>query len=318
MKERDEQKGAGAHALAARRARLRDALMAAVVIAGLGLVSLLSQWLDARRPAEDPFLSYEENYVRPEAARRMSLGFNGLVADWYWLRSLQYVGRKVDAYKEDFTLDDMSALNMKNLGALLDHATTLDPQFFAAYDFGAVVLPAVDRDAAVRLVEKGIRENPDEWRLYHHLGYINWRAGRYAEAAEAYRAGSRVAGAPPWLEAMAAQIELDGGGRAVAREVYKRMYDDAADEQVKLLAVRRLAQITSLDERDAIRRALSDFRARAGRCPSTWRELAAHLRAAGLKTDASGSPLDPAGFAYVLDSSDCDVQLDQRSEVPKK
>ncbi|HLM57573.1 MAG TPA: hypothetical protein VK422_15765, partial [Pyrinomonadaceae bacterium] len=153
MKERDEQTGAGAHALAVRRARLRDALMATLVVAGLGLVSLLSQWLDARRPAEDPFLSYEENYVRPEAARRMSLGFNGLVADWYWLRSLQYVGRKVDAYKGDFALDDMRALNIRNLGALLDQATTLDPQFFAAYDFGAVVLPAVDRAAAVRLVE---------------------------------------------------------------------------------------------------------------------------------------------------------------------
>ncbi|HLM58574.1 MAG TPA: hypothetical protein VK422_20895, partial [Pyrinomonadaceae bacterium] len=151
-----------------------------------------------------------------------------------------------------------------------------------------------------------------------HLGYINWRAGRYGEAAEAYRAGSRIAGAPPWLAAMAAQIELDGGGRAVAREVYKRMYDDATDQQLKLLALRRLAQIESLDERDRIRAALSDFRARAGRCPAGWRELTAPLRAAGLKTDAAGSPLDPAGFPYVLDASNCDVQLDQRSEVPKK
>src|SRR5205085_325218 len=76
--------------------------------------------LDARRPPQDPFASYEELYVRPETARRMSLSFNGLVADWYWLRSLQYVGRKVDAYRGDFTLDDMRPLGIRNLGALLD------------------------------------------------------------------------------------------------------------------------------------------------------------------------------------------------------
>ena len=303
---------------AGRQRAVTDAALALLVVVGLAGVFLISRRLDAVRPPEDPFASYEELYVTPEAARRLSLAFNGLAADWYWLRSLQYLGRKSAAFRGEYALDDMSALGVRNLGPLLEQATALDPQFMAAYDFGAVVLPAIDRDAAVRLVEKGIRENPDEWRLYHHLGYINWRAGRYAEAAAAYRAGSRVAGAPAWLEAMAAQIELDGGGRAVAREVYRRMYDDAADEQVKLLALRRLAQIASLDERDLIRRALSDFRARNGRCPAGWRELAAPLRAAGLKTDASGSPLDPAGFPYVLDSPNCDVQLDQRSEVPKK
>src|SRR4030095_12243427 len=115
----------------------------------------------------------------------MSLAFNGLAADWYWLRSLQYVGRKMDAYKERFSLDDLSPLGVKSLGPLLEHATTLDPQFMAAYEFGAVVLPSIDREAAVRLVEHGIRENPRDWRLYQHLGYIHWQAGRFREASEA-------------------------------------------------------------------------------------------------------------------------------------
>jgi tetratricopeptide (TPR) repeat protein len=318
MKEMTEQRVTDARRSALGRARLRDAALALVVVAGLAGVFSLARWLDARRPAEDPFASYEETYVNAETARRMSLGFNGLAADWYWLRSLQYVGRKVDAYQERFALDDMSRLGIRNLAPMLDHATTLDPQFFAAYDFGAVVLPAIDRDAAIRLVEKGIRENPQEWRLYHHLGYINWRGGHYREAAEAYRAGARVAGAPAWMEVMAAQIELDGGGRAVAREVYRRMYEDAADEQIRLLALKRLAQIDSLEERDRIRRALSDLRARLGRCPANWRETAAALRAAGFRTDAAGAPLDPTGVPYVLDAAACDVRLDERSEIPKR
>jgi tetratricopeptide (TPR) repeat protein len=302
--------------VAVRRERARDAVLVVLIIAGLAMVFALSRWLDARRAADDPFASYEELYVKPETARRLSLAFNGLAADWYWLRSLQYVGRKVGAYKGTFTLDDMKPLGIKNLGALLEQATALDPQFMAAYEFGAVVLPSIDQDAAVHLVERGIRENPREWRLYHHLGYIHWQAGRFHEASEAYRAGARVTGAPAWMNAMAAQMNAQGGSPQVAREMYQRMYEEATDEQVRVLAARRLAQLQSLDERERIRRVLADFKTRAARCPASWREVASSLRALGLKIDASGTPYDPTGYPYVLDAQACDVKLDERSQVP--
>ena len=309
---------AATSARASRRGRTRDALLALTVVAGLAVVFALSRRLDARRPAEDPFQSYEELYVRPETARRLSLGFNGLAADWYWLRSLQYVGRKVDAYRGDITLDDMTALGIRNLGPLLDEATTLDPQFMAAYEFGAVVLPAIDREAAIKLVQKGIRDNPRDWRLYQHLGYIYWQAGRFGEAREAYAAGARVPGAPAWMNAMAAQMGAHGGSRDLAREMYRRMYEESADEQVRTLALKRLAQLDSLDERERIRRVLADFQTRSGRCPAAWRETAPALRSTGFKTDVSGAPLDPAGMPYVLDAAACDVRLDERSPIPKK
>lgn len=302
----------------ARRERARDAALVAVVVAGLACAFALTRWLDARRPAQDEFASYEENYVSPETTRRMSLGFGGLVADWYWIRSLQYVGRKSLAAGSDFTLDNLSTLGIKNLGPMLEHATTLDPQFLAAYEFGAVVLASVDMDAAVRLLEKGVRENPSEWRLYHQLGYIHWQAGRYKEAGEAYAAGARVAGAPAWMHAMAAQMEANGGSRALAREIYTRLYEGTSEAQIKALAASRLAQLLSLDERDAIRRALADFRARTSRCPSAWRELAPQLRAMKFQLDSSGAPTDPSGFPYVLDTAACDVRLDERSVIPNK
>jgi hypothetical protein len=308
---------AASRALAARRGRVRDAALAAVVVAGLASSFALSRWLDARRPAEDPFAAYEELYVSPEAARRMSLAFNGLAADWYWLRSLQYVGRKVEAFRGEFTLDDMRPVGLRNLAGLLEQSTALDPQFMAAYEFGAVVLPSIDRDAAVRLVKRGIHENPGEWRLYHHLGYIHWQAGRFGEAAEAYAAGAGVAGAPVWMKTMSAQMSEHGGSRGVAREMYLRTYQESNDEQVRALAASRLAQLDSLDERDRIRGALAEFRGRAGRCPSAWREAAPLLRAARLRLDASGAPLDPSDVPYVLDAAACDVKLDARSRVPR-
>ena len=309
---------ANARAAPARRERARDAVLALVVVAGLASSFALSRWLDARRPAEDPFAAYEEMYVSPEAARRMSLAFNGLAADWYWLRSLQYVGRKAEAFRGDINLDDLSPLGLRNLGALLEQSTALDPQFMAAYEFGAVVLPSIDREAAVRLNERGIRENPSEWRLQHHLGYIHWQAGRFQQAAEAYAAGARIEGAPKWMSVMAAQMSEHGSSRQVAREMYLRTYQESTDEQVKALAASRLAQLDSLDERERIGRALADFRTRAGRCPAAWREVAPLLRAAKLRLDPTGSPLDPSDVPYVLDAAACDAKLDERSRVPKK
>lgn len=302
----------------ARRNRARDALLALVVVLGLVQTTALARWLDAHRGPEDPFAAYEELYVRPETARRLSLAFNGVAADWYWLRSLQYVGRKVGAYRGEFTLDDMRPLNIRNLGALLEQSTALDPQFMAAYEFGAIVLPSIDPEAAIRLVERGIRENPQEWRLYQHLGYIHWQAGHFREASEAYETGANQPGAPAWMHAMAAQMNAEGGSRAVAREMYKRMYEGAADENIRALAVTRLAQLDSLEERDRIRQILSNFRERAGRCPADWREVAPQLRAARLRVTAAGAPLDPSDVRYVLDAAACDVSLSPDSKIPKK
>ncbi len=302
------------------RARMwTDAALVLIIIAGLASVYGLSRLLEAERPADNPFLSYEEFYVSPETARRMSLGFNGLVADWYWMRSLQYVGRKMDVYKGDIQIDDLKPLGVERLAPLLEHATTLDPRFMAAYEYGAIVLPAIDVEAALRLTRKGIEANPQSWRLRQHLGYIYWQQGRYAEASEAYRSGAALPGAPGWMNAMAAQMEVSGGSRETARDIYRRMYAEADEEQIKQLAFKRLQQLQSFDERDVLRRVLENYRTRSlGRCPASWRETAAAVRAAGLRTDASGAPLDPSGTPYVLDSATCDARLDARSPVPQK
>lgn len=300
-----------------RRAR-RALALAFVIVAGLCCSALLTSWLERQRRPSAARVERDALYVSPEAARRMSLSFNGLVADWYWMRSLQYVGRKVVAHEGDLNLDDLSPLGLRQLSVLLEQSTALDPEFMAAYEYGAVVLPAVDEEAAIRLIGKGVRDNPREWRLHHHLGYIHWKRGQFREAADAYTRGSEIEGAPDWMRMMAAQMEAHGGSRDTARAIYTRMYEEADDEKVKGLAASRLAQVNSFEERDLIRRALADFRARGGRCPQAWREVAPALRAARLRLDDAGSPVDPSDAPYVLDSAACDVKLGPRTRIPLK
>jgi tetratricopeptide (TPR) repeat protein len=304
----------------ARDARRRQTILLSVVILlGLGSAAALNRWQEARRPPADPALEEENLYVTGGAARRMSLSFNGLIADWYWMRSLQYVGRRVIAQGDKFSAVNLGDLDLRQLYPLLDTATTLDPQFIPVYEYGAVVLPAVNDEQAIKLLLKGVENNPTEWRLYHHLGYIYWQRGDYRTAAEKYEAGARAAGAPAWMRAMSARMLAEGGSRSTAREIYQRMYDESTDETIKRMAELRLAQITSFDERDTIRKVLKEYQTRQGRCASDWREVANALRAAGLKVDRNtGAPLDPADMPYLLFKDQCDVDLDPKSVVPYK
>ena len=152
--------------------RLKTITLGLVVVVGMACAALIVRWTDTLRPPVDPNLVDESLYVNDKTARRISLGFNGLAADWYWMRSLQYVGKKMFNFEGNLSLDDLSQLNLKLLVPLLDTATTLDPEFIEVYEFAAIVLPALDVQNAIRLTQKGIAANPNAWRLYHHLGYI--------------------------------------------------------------------------------------------------------------------------------------------------
>ena len=99
-----------------------------------------------------------------------AFGAEGLLADWYWMNSLQYIGKKIESVGLDnINLDDMRSLNPRLLTRILTVLRTLDPKFMAPYSYGATLLPTSDSDQAVALTEKGIKNNPNEWRLYQYL-----------------------------------------------------------------------------------------------------------------------------------------------------
>jgi tetratricopeptide (TPR) repeat protein len=290
--------------------------LAAVVVIGMVGSILLSRWIDANRLAGDKQFQEERLYITASAARNMSLGFQGLVADLYWMRSLQYVGGKILSVPQDVEIDDLSQLNLQLLAPLLDTATTLDPEFLEPYEYAAVVLSAVDVPEAIRITQKGIHANPTAWRLYQQLGYIYWQQGDFQAASQAYGRGALIPGAPAWMEAMKARMAAEGGSRTTAREIYSRMFEESGDLKVKDMARRRLLQIDSFEQRDVIRTVLSAYRQRTGHCAASWKDVAALLRSTGLILDESGAPLDPAGTPYVLRTADCNVDLDSKSEVP--
>jgi tetratricopeptide (TPR) repeat protein len=299
--------------------RVKTITLGLVIVVGMTCAALLVRWTDALRPPVDPNAIDESLYLSDKTARRMSLGFNGLAADWYWMRSLQYVGKKLFHSTGDISLDDLSVLNLKLLAPLLDTATTLDPEFIQPYEYAAIVLPAIDVQHAIRLTQKGIEANPSAWQLYHHLGYIYWRQGDYQKASETYGRGAEIPGAPAWMEAMKAKLLDDGGSRSTAREIYTRMYEESSEEDVKEMARKHLMRLESLDQRDGLRKLFTAYKARNGKCPDSWRELEQIFRTLRIPVDQSGAPFDPSGAPYVLKAGACEVELDwNQTKVPRK
>ena len=290
-------------------------LIAVALTISVGLVRVINARTHAQQQVSD-----EPLYLSPATARRLSLAFNGLAADWYWMRSLQYTGGKIvafeDTHPESFSLGD---LDLRLLPSLLKTSVALDPQFIAPYEYGAMILPEVSTDEAIALANSGIANNPTVWRLHQHLGYIYWKHQEYQQASATYAAGAKLPGAPPWMAALAARMRAEGGSRDAAREMYRHLYESSDDTAVKEMVEKQVMRLDYLDQRDEIRKLLEARKTADGRCASSWRDVSSQLRGLGMTLDPkTGAPLDPSSTPYELIKNGCDVGLSINTKVPFK
>lgn len=289
---------------------------ATLIFAGFGVVYFLSNTVKQNRVPLPPGYEDSEIVLQGKNFKGYVLGAEGLLADWYWMQSLQYLGDKIEKSESDYlNVEDLSSLNPRLLHPYLDNATEFDPHYMAAYSFGATVLPAVDKQKAIELTEKGIANNPDSWRLYQYLGYIYWRQKNYEKAAEIYEKGSKIPGVPSFMRQMMAQMKSQGGNRETARLIYSQMAAESEDEQTKKNAQFRLAELDAFDEIDIINRDLEAYKRRSGKCPENWKGFMDYLRifgsadAARLRFDNDGTPVSPIEIPYQFDKQSCTASL---------
>lgn len=291
-----------------------------VVIAAFLVVFGFSIFIEGSRPKLPVGFQDTDLVMKGKNIRGFALGSEGMLADWYWMMSLQYMGAKLAESKDtNIDIGNLSNLNPRLLYPYLDNATDLDPSFFPAYSYGAAVLPAIDANQAIALTEKGIRSNPEKWRLYQYLGYIHWQMKSFEKAAEVYDAGSRIAGSPPFMKEMAAQMRSKGGSRELARSMYRQIIDQAEDEQSKRSAQLKLSGLDAEDEIDAINATLTASRP----CPTRLSEIYSQLAKVDLpnggdfRIDREKGIVDPSGVAYRFDATKCTVSLGPDSKLPR-
>jgi hypothetical protein len=236
--------------------------------------------------------------------RQLSLGYEGLLADIYWTRVVQYFGRKRLAHSTEFRL----------LGPLLQITTDLDPHLVVAYRFGSIFLAdkppqgAGQPLEALALLHRGIVANPDYWRFWEDVGFVYyWDLKDYAAAARAFRTGSERPGAMQWMRAMAARVAAQGGQLETSRFLWAEIARQPGNEQIRknaedhLMAIQATEEITKLGELVAL------YNSRQERPARSLQALvvAGYLRAL---------PRDPSGTPYILDASGR-VRLSPRSSV---
>jgi tetratricopeptide (TPR) repeat protein len=226
----------------------------------------------------------------PQTLKRFSLGYDGLLADIYWTRAVQYFGHKhnVDADRYDL------------LAPLLEITTALDPHLLVAYQFGANFLAprppsgAGMPDKAIELMAFGIRNNPDDWNLYYQLGFIYYTEKKdYPNAAKAFERGSQVANAHPFLKVLAAQMAQHAGELQMARMLWVTTYQSTRDKQIRANAYNHLLALRVDEDVTRLENAVTQYGQKTGSLPPSIPAMVA----AGL---LPGVPLDPDGNPYKL------------------
>ena len=224
--------------------------------------------------------------------KRMSLGYETLLANIYWTRAVQYYGGKIRDRDPNFQL----------LWPLLDVTVTLDPHLLVAYKAGAIFLSespprgAGQPQLAVDFIRRGIANNPGEWRLWADLGFIYyWDMQDYEQAAAAYAQGSTLPGARDWMRVMAAKIAAEGGSRETSRFLWAQLHDTTHDPSIRKNALEHLRALAAEEQIEQLARVVARYRQDTGHDPPAWTALqsSGYLR---------GFPRDPAGYPYLLEN----------------
>src|SRR5579864_2465070 len=216
--------------------RRRTTMFAAVGLALSLLASiLLLHHIDEIRPRAT--ISDALFITSPKIIKRASLGYDGLMACIYWTRTVQYFGNRHHTLAASYNL----------LAPLLEITTHLDPHLVVAYEFGSAFLApqpphgAGEPQRAIELMEYGIQNNPDNWRLYYDLGFVYYmELGNAKKAAETFERGSRVPHAHPFLKVLAAQMAEHAGEYQTARMLWSATYQTTQDQQIKDNALEHL------------------------------------------------------------------------------
>ena len=283
-----------------RRRFFAPVLLVALMASAIGLQAL------RERGGELPVGPDSPLYVQsPATLQRLALSYDSIVADVYWIRAIQVYGNTRLGRTADRSYD--------LLYPLLELATALDPYFDVAYQFGALFLAEKPPggpgrpDLALKLLERGIETQPDDWRLYQAAGFVHyWSYRDYAKAADWFARASRLPEGPVWMEPLAAVTLAEGGNRQSSRLLWQGIRQSATDDWFQREADRRLKQLDAMDQIELLQQVVEAFTAKHGRAPASFAELArgGYVR---------GSIVDPTGEPYRLEGST--VALDPQSRL---
>ena len=180
------------------------------------------------------------NFPSGEHIRLATLGFDAVIADLLWARTVVSFGKQFHTDK-----------NYQWLYHPLDIITTLDPYFEEVYLYGGILLAMESKriDESIALFEKGIKLCPESWRLHFYLGfYYTYYKNDNAKASMYLKEAASLPGHPTYLPRLVGLLYAKLGKIELAieylQETYKLFEKDekmrkAIDSQIKELVVEK-------------------------------------------------------------------------------
>lgn len=256
-------------------------LVIAALLAGTILAERALQGVERRDP-----LGRELLYLpSPEMLRLASLGNPGLVADLFYLWSIQYYS-KYQPHERFLYLD-----------TIYDLITDLDPLYQDAYRVGALImqLPTTEeeahRTAVIRLFDKALRNMPDNYEIAEAAAWDMYI--RYRDTSESIRflkEAVEMPGAPHRLRRFLAawseneeQLSFDA-----ALSYWLEVRDAAETDYDRKVCEKQIYRLVASRDEALLDPVLADWKARHGRCPDTWKPLVEDGRLAEIPVDYFG------------------------------
>ena len=219
------------------------------------------------------FRSVEDSlYLSSSTLKKISLGYDELLADIYWMRALQYFGSSSPEEQ-----------NPELLFHYFDIITDLDPQFVNAYRYGGTFLAEPppyglgDTRKGIELFEKGREHNPDNYHLPLEEGFVYYFYPKdYEKAADLFREASEKPGVSPLKKAsmkgMAAS-HAKGGNIELSKKIWEIIYETSPSEGRRDFALRNIEEIDTMAMEDQLTEALREYKTTYKKIPDSPEDL---------------------------------------------
>lgn len=220
--------------------------------------------LERRAPARS---AAEELLYLPNGKhlRMISMGQAPVLADLIYIWAIQHYSsyERADRYRYvEHVFGDVIA--------------ELDPHYIDSYWLGALILTveAQDLEAGLRLLDKGIAANPDQWILPYLAAWESYRGGDYQRAAAYFTAASEIPGAPHAVHRMRAGVVSRAGDLNLALRLWEEVRNDPQSDAASIaIAERQVRNLRASIELRDLQAAVDRFRAENARFPASLEEL---------------------------------------------
>ncbi len=215
--------------------------------------------------------------------KNIAFGYNNLLADMFWIRSVQYIGQHL-----------ISDNAFPYLYHILDITTSLDPRFINAYNFGSFFLAtwANDKKEGIELAQKGIKNNPENWEPAFELGFIYYMAHDYENAYKYFSLANTLPGIPDMYKTFApyAKGKFASPDQGIAMwEAVAKMSDN---QFIREAAKNNITVLTQKKNVDMLNQAVQTYKKRFRKFPSDLSGLVEKGLISKLPEPVGGMPYD--------------------------